>query len=56
MTNSCEFFTPCEEFVRIIHTCDKDEVWILRFNIAAIIIMMQADTVIKSASDSVSIV
>ena len=23
MTNACEFFTRCEEFVRIIHTCEK---------------------------------
>ena len=23
VTNSCEFFTRCEEFARIHHTCDK---------------------------------
>ena len=38
VTNSCEFFTRCEEFVRIIHTCEKYEVWILRFNRALILI------------------
>ena len=35
VTNSCEYFTRYEEFGRIIHTCEKYEVWILRFNIAA---------------------
>ena len=32
VTNWCKFFPRCEEFVRIIHTCEKYEVWILRFN------------------------
>ena len=27
-------FEICDEFVRIIHTCEKNDVWILRFNTA----------------------
>ena len=31
-----QFFTHCEEFVGIIHTFEKYEVWILKFNTAFI--------------------
>ena len=32
VTVSVDFFTRCEKFVRILHTCDKYEMGNIRFN------------------------